>query len=432
MLLIRSTSEYLSFDVVTKIQIINVKPVLFPTITICNTDAFVTENASDYIKYVFRKNYGINLTEEFYNSFENVNMVGDAWFISHREAFKPEFGDERRKSMGFSLEEMYIDCNFNQFSCFMKDLSWFWDFNYGNCFKFNSGFNFSGDPIPLRYSSSSGIYGGLVLRLLVPNKTNKFTFSSLDGLLLVVHNNTDKPDFDNAVFLSLNTETSIGIKRTFIHKYPSPYSECQDTSSYDSYLFKKTLEANDKYTQVYCYKLCLEELIIENCNCHLLEYPVLYNNNLTACENQKNSDCWFNEISKFNNGEYNGYCSSQCPLECDSLEFDFSYSVSEFPSKEFYEKVKFYKESVKNLTYDDFKQRVLSISVYYPQLKYTEITEMPSTSLIDYLANIGGTVGLFLGISVLSLVEVVEILMEISFTLIDKYIKKERIKNIKI
>ena len=124
LLLIRSTSEYLSFDVVTKIQIINVKPVLFPTITICNTDAFVTENASDYIKYTFLKNYGINLTEEYFYSQENAKTVEYASLIAKTEVFKPEFGDERRKSMGFSLEEMYLDCYFNQFSCFMDDLSW--------------------------------------------------------------------------------------------------------------------------------------------------------------------------------------------------------------------------------------------------------------------------------------------------------------------
>jgi hypothetical protein len=241
-----------------------------------------------------------------------------------------------------------------------------------------------------------------------------------------VHNNTDKPDFKNAIFLPFNKETNIGIKRTFIHKYPSPFSECQDTSSYDSYLYRKTLEANNKYTQVYCFNLCMEELIIANCKCHLFDYPVLYNNSSDYCINDDMMGCWFDKLFRFENGEYNDYCSSQCPLECDTTEFDFTYSISEFPSIKYYNNVKLYNDNAMNLTYDDFKQRALSISVYYPQLKYTEITEIPNTTLIDFLAYIGGTVGLFLGISVLSLVEIIEILMEISIILIDKYIVKKQ------
>jgi len=43
-------------------------------------------------------------------------------------------------------------------------------------------------------------------------------------------------------------------------------------------------------------------------------------------------------------------------------------------------------------------------------MKYTEISQTAKTSVIDLILNLGGALGIFLGISVFSLVEVVEVL----------------------
>jgi hypothetical protein len=61
---------------------------------------------------------------------------------------------------------------------------------------------------------------------------------------------------------------------------------------------------------------------------------------------------------------------------------------------------------------NSFKNKIVSINVYFSELRYTEITETPSTTIIDLFAYIGGTVGLFVGVSVLSCVEIVEFILE--------------------
>ncbi len=45
-------------------------------------------------------------------------------------------------------------------------------------------------------------------------------------------------------------------------------------------------------------------------------------------------------------------------------------------------------------------------------LKYTEISEIPKTSPVDLLSSIGGSLGLFLGLSFLSFIQVLEIVVE--------------------
>ena len=51
------------------------------------------------------------------------------------------------------------------------------------------------------------------------------------------------------------------------------------------------------------------------------------------------------------------------------------------------------------------------INIYYDLLEYTEIVEVEKTSLIDLFSSIGGTLGLFLGMSFLSIIEIFELIV---------------------
>ncbi len=55
--------------------------------------------------------------------------------------------------------------------------------------------------------------------------------------------------------------------------------------------------------------------------------------------------------------------------------------------------------------------------IFYESQSYTLSTESPKLDLVCLLANIGGTLGLFLGVSALSACELIEVLIQIFFTL---------------
>lgn len=63
---------------------------------------------------------------------------------------------------------------------------------------------------------------------------------------------------------------------------------------------------------------------------------------------------------------------------------------------------------------------VLAVKVFYSTGSYTKITEKPALELKDLIPNVGGTLGLFLGIGVLSFVEIIEILIEILYSCMSK------------
>jgi hypothetical protein len=102
-----------------------------------------------------------------------------------------------------------------------------------------------------------------------------------------------------------------------------------------------------------------------------------------------------------------------CPEECDSVTYSLSTSLSEYPEPLYAQNL--IKSSFLNSTFTDIKSNysnlkksVLAFSVYYSELKYTEIRELEKLGLVDLICAIGGTMGLFVGASLLSFVEILE------------------------
>jgi hypothetical protein len=42
------------------------------------------------------------------------------------------------KSLGYCLESMLISCTYNRILCTVDDFEWFYSYQYGNCYTFNS------------------------------------------------------------------------------------------------------------------------------------------------------------------------------------------------------------------------------------------------------------------------------------------------------
>ena len=65
----------------------------------------------------------------------------------------------------------------------------------------------------------------------------------------------------------------------------------------------------------------------------------------------------------------------------------------------------------------------MSILIYYKELEYIFISQEAKTETFSFVSNIGGIFGLFLGISFLSFVEILEVLIEIFYILLFKKIQ---------
>jgi len=65
-------------------------------------------------------------------------------------------------------------------------------------------------------------------------------------------------------------------------------------------------------------------------------------------------------------------------------------------------------------------ENFISIRIYYDKASYTRINEIPKIEIVDLIANIGGNLGLFLGVSFLSFAEIFELIFETFLILTQK------------
>ena len=173
-----------------------------------------------------------------------------------------------------------------------------------------------------------------------------------------------------------------------------------------SEFYNVLIRQNKTYRQIDCFNLCLQRNIIKTCGCYYTRYFNL-NENIEPCLNVIQYDCVMNETRQLRSSTYKHSCSTECPLECDSVSYDLNWSSLDYPSRDYFNLIK--KVENLNVTYEMYKKNYIALKVFYPYTQYTLISQTPKATPVDLIASVGGALGVFLGLSIFSLLEVVEI-----------------------
>lgn len=225
------------------------------------------------------------------------------------------------------------------------------------------------------------------------------------------------------------------IKEVTINE-PYPYSDCKDLTNYKSILFDFIKNSENAYRQKSCLDLCYQMSTIENCGCYDLE-SLKFTSDKPCHLNDTDYFCLVNNYRQFVTEENNVNCSIECPLECVTERYQINSQFSDYPSRAYIKSVlnenisskkkvsdtKFSAQDEEE-TYQIYKNQYLEVNIYFDDYKYVSISETRKTSEIDLISSIGGTLGLFIGISLLSIIEVVELIAEIILILFNKFMMK--------
>ena len=109
-----------------------------------------------------------------------------------------------------------------------------------------------------------------------------------------------------------------------------------------------------------------------------------------------------------------------CPLECNQLLFKTSLSSYQLNGNFFINSLNenvradFIKRSIDANT---IRESLVGVNVFYESLSYAYSNELPKMDIVSLLGSIGGNLGLFLGVSVFTLCEMIEVLMEVFYVL---------------
>ena len=137
----------------------------------------------------------------------------------------------------------------------------------------------------------------------------------------------------------------------------------------------------------------------ENLGCYDYQAPI---SNRTKQEYRGCSS--IEEIEKqneFNSEFYNtdaiDKCYTKCPIECDRVIYDFDITTASYPSYWYYQ------------NFGLGGDTMLLINVYYREMYYTLVDETPAITIDLLVAIIGGNLALFVGMSILSIIEGFEV-----------------------
>jgi hypothetical protein len=351
----KSLQSYLEFETITSIYEIVEKETEFPTISICNPNI---------------RSFSITLLDLRFNG----QILTSDW-QNHIEKYK--------------------------------------DVWYGDCYRFNSGFNMTKQKVPIKYLKRSGRNDGFNLEFYLDPRRD------IGEMLVYIHNHTMTPSTINnkAYYISSSCKNNFIVKKKIDIKLDSPFNDCYKNVS--NSLSNKTLinfiqNKNRTYTQNECFDLCVNLVFNETNDCDAtltydLEVTIetIINSGTTRLQDKK--ACIQKFMDEFNKLDI---CNNYCPLECDSYTYDITESVqpilgsgdlsSNFSYPEF-------------LTFKNFTNTFFSVNVYFEDLVYTLITQQAKYEVFDLVSSIGGIIGLFIGFSFISLLEIFEIIAEFIF-----------------
>jgi hypothetical protein len=128
---------YLKYEVTTKYSLVNEAPMLFPAVSICNLNPYdglkintaiddeLAQRHLSVSNYTLVSDFLDQVTNQFKSSF-------------HAQAANGTFN---LQYSGYDLTEMLVSCKFAGVECTLADFSYFYDYDYGNCYRFNGGTN---------------------------------------------------------------------------------------------------------------------------------------------------------------------------------------------------------------------------------------------------------------------------------------------------
>ena len=250
----------------------------------------------------------------------------------------------------FKRKECNIESDFVSFNIHFKDL---------NCLRYN-GF---GDDESIKTTDGIGFQNGLKLVLKSRGEEGVYFFDLTDGYLSTFVNELAFP-------LDKLKDYDLSVTKHDENKLGEPFNNCNP-------------DLNKTYRHKNCLEKCYSKKMTDKYNCSKDGY--FSDHKSVRCREKYSSDWILDKIKSFESD-----CLRECPTECRSVEYVTDVGVSQ-PDN----------------------QNTTTVYVYFKSLQNFRRTQIAKVPMPVLLSSLGGSLGLFLGLRFLSIVELIEFLIEI-------------------
>ncbi|CAO1310274.1 unnamed protein product, partial [Diamesa serratosioi] len=409
----------------------------FPAITICPQSKFKPE----YLNYIKLMNARPgDLTVEQKSNLEAIYQVCKTDYFNYRilspkinESFTDilkriaiPFNDTflrcKWRGMKKNCEDLFTELITDEGVCYTFNMMKYQDFykdtisdnlkypkhnKSSDDWKFEDGYvNFNADVYPQRVLGS-GHRAGLNIKLFVKEKALDYSCKgAVQGFKIALHTPGELPRLSvqfyqvplkQQVLMTVSPQvitTAEGLKT-----YTPESRQCYFNSEKDLKFFKT-------YTQSNCELECLTDFTIRMCGC--VKFSMPHDSNTLVCDRTK-VECYHaaetkwmiqnfeeKELDKEQKKDIKNQCL--CLPSCTSVKYEAEISQSKYYS------LKFNKGTGYKIVKDEFQQS--SVNINFRDYYFIESKRSELYGWIDFMANCGGLLGLFMGFSLLSLVEI--------------------------
>ncbi|GBM48912.1 hypothetical protein AVEN_91875-1 [Araneus ventricosus] len=212
------------------------------------------------------------------------------------------------------------------------------------------------------------------------------------GARIAIHDSAELPDLESSgLSITPGFETSISLRQTLIHRLPSPYK--------DRCVHYKTSNRYNQTDQNDCVYSCIQGWSNKICGCADPRLP--NKDGFMYCDvtNASQSSCL-----KFIFESVTVRETCDCPLPCISKAYNEITSQAVWPAEN-----SFRRNSFQEM--DQFRKSHARVKVYYATLERSVFHQKPMFQESELFSHLGGELGLWLGLSLIALFEVMESLI---------------------
>ncbi|XP_041424207.1 acid-sensing ion channel 1C [Xenopus laevis] len=379
---------YSAYHHVTTLDEMESSHMKFPAITICNFNRFRRSKLTP--RYMCSAQYLLgtqNVSREELAKCELPVCSDDA----NKSNDTMDFFDQT----GHSMKDMLLECRYRNETCGPENFTTVFT-RYGKCYTFNSGKK----GHRLLNTLKGGTGNGLELMLDIQQNEYLPVFSETDetsyeaGIKVQIHSQIEPPYIHELGFgVPPGFQTFVATQEQQLVFLPPPWGNCKDTPL-DSFDFKN-------YSITACRIICQTEHIIDKHGCRMVHMP----GNATVCplDQYEKADKFLDALIMANNQ------SCPCGTPCRTERYQKELSMVKIPSNASAKYLaKKYNKSVEYI-----RENILVLDIFFEALNYEMIEQKEAYEVAGLLGDIGGQMGLFIGASILTILEIFDYLYEV-------------------
>ncbi|XP_067016052.1 acid-sensing ion channel 3-like [Acropora muricata] len=400
------TQQYLSKPLKTRTRIIHEQNIQFPQVTVCNLNKVRRSKMPDDILRTYPQILGpiTNTTDEL-SKLQGHNLKRRIHEIL------AEYPDDVLRDAGHQLEDLILECKYHKKECLhgMRDYwTWFWHPKYGNCFTFNRGSDAQNKPITVLTSSLPGHAAGLKLELNIEQyeyPSEKLT-DEAGVRVFIGHQDLMPFPYELGISAPPGDSTEIMLRKIVLGRLdPFGNKSCEEKSTVDNdSIFSRY---NASYSEMVCEISCLSNRMHEKCGC--VDYKIKYDKTQRVCNTSHHHvvKC----IDEVLDDYATAVCTRNCRQKCREDTFKMTVSAARWPSEHYKDILRrnLQNRGLGNHS-NDLHINFLKLKVYYGELNYEAIDEELAYPFSHFFSDIGGIMGMWIGISALTCVEILELL----------------------